>query len=95
MGKIFEDNGVHIYRLDEKQANDLYKLPKELNIGREHCYKGRTGIMLAPAQGLIKLDKVVGDDNIDENFRQLCEDVFWLLIYNLHKDQVFVVAKYQ
>jgi len=95
MGRIFEDNGVHIYLLDENQPNELYKLPKELHIGREHADKGQTGVMLAPAQGVIKLHKAAGDNNIDGNFRQLCEDVYWLLVYNLHKDHVFIVAKYE
>jgi hypothetical protein len=95
MDRLLRENGVHIYLLDENQPNDLYKLPKELHIGREHTDKGETGVMLRPIEGVIKLDKVVRNNKIDENLRQLCKDVYWLLAYNLHKDQIFLIAKYK
>ena len=95
MGRLFQQNGAHIYLLDENQPNDLYKLPKELHIGREHTDNGHTGVMLSPIENVVELHKVVTDNEIDENLRQLCKDVYWLLAYNLHKDHLFVVAKYK
>jgi hypothetical protein len=95
MDRLVRENGIHIYLLDENQPNDLYKLPKELHIGKERTDKGQTGVMLTPKKDVSKLSDVLIEDKVDQNLRQLCADVFWYLAYNLAQDNLFIVAKYK
>ena len=97
MGKLVKENDVLIYKLEENQPNDLYRIPKELGIGREKTIEGKKGVVLT-SKDINKLADVLKKNNINGfTLEDMCKELYWHMLENLEEkeEELFFIAEYR
>ncbi len=98
MEKLVEKNNIIFYQLEENQPNDLYRIPKELGIGRGSTVGGKVVIKLT-SNDINKLAKVLQENDINgDTLKDMCEQFHWHMLDNLPErgeKEFFFAAEYK